>query len=308
MSWRKLGMIYRPEGDRPWARRNAAYPTADLIAPDRLRVYVTSLDEQNFGQGGYVDLDPSDPRRVLNVSDQPVLELGPIGDFDDSGANPFTVVQFRGRRLIYYQGWQRLHRAPFAVFTGLAIEQPDGRFAKHARVPVLERTSEEPHIRGAPWAIEEAGRLRLWYVASSRWSPRGEGLHYHVTIRHAESEDGVTWRPSPGFCLEPEDDEYAVGRPCVVRDADKYRMWYSVRSFSRPYAIGYAESDDGLTWRRMDDQAGIGRSESGWDSEMICFPNVIDVGDRRLLFYNGNGHGLTGFGCAEWVGPKPAAR
>jgi hypothetical protein len=75
-------------------------------------------------------------------------------------------------------------------------------------------------------------------------------------------------------------------------------MWFSVRSHSRPYRIGYAESADGRRWERMDHRAGIAASASGWDSEMICYPAVIDAGGRRLLFYNGNRHGATGFGVA----------
>ncbi|HEX4183823.1 MAG TPA: hypothetical protein VHY34_11260 [Caulobacteraceae bacterium] len=301
MSWRKLGMIYKPSGVSDWAVTNAAYPTTDLRSPDRLRIYFTSLDSQNFGRGGFLDVDPADPRRILHIAERPILDIGEIGDFDDSGANPFAVIEFENRRLMYYQGWQRTLRAPFTVFTGLAIEEPDGSFRKWSRVPVLERTAEEPHIRGAPCLMIDGGRLRMWYVSSARWTRRAEGLHYHVSIRHAVSGDGVNWTADPGLCIQPAANEYAVGRPWVVRDGDAYRMWYSVRSFDQPYAIGYAESDDGLTWRRLDDHAGIFRSKSGWDSEMICFPNVVDVGGRRLLFYNGNHHGASGFGCAEWV-------
>jgi hypothetical protein len=31
---------------------------------------------------------------------------------------------------------------------------------------------------------------------------------------------------------------------------------------------------------------------------MICYPAVVDVNGRRLMFYNGNRHGATGFGVA----------
>lgn len=301
MAWRKLGMVYRPAGDRPWALTHAIFPTTDLRGPDRLRVYITCLDADSFGRGGYVDLDPADPLRVLDVGQEPVLDIGEIGDFDDAGANPFAVVPFKGRRLMFYQGWQRTLRSPLQAFTGLAFEGADGRFERWARVPVLERTHEEPHIRGAPCVISDGERLRLWYVASSHWTPRDGGLFYHCVIRHAVSDDGVTWTVHPHVCLEPSGADYAVGRPWVVHEAGRYRMWYSIRSFDQPYRIGYAESEDGVRWDRQDDRAGIDRSPEGWDSEMICFPNVIRVGERLLLFYNGNRHGASGFGCAEWI-------
>jgi len=118
-------------------------------------------------------------------------------------------------------------------------------------------------------------------------------------IRHAESADGLHWSDGGPVCIGHDlPDEFGISRPWVVRDADCYRMWYAIRSRSTPYRIGYAESTDGLTWVRKDDEAGIQRSEDGWDAEMICFPAVIDVHGKRLMFYNGNRHGATGFGVA----------
>ena len=73
-------------------------------------------------------------------------------------------------------------------------------------------------------------------------------------------------------------------------------MWFSCRG--RTYRIGYAESADGRSWLRADERAGIGVSESGWDSESIEYPHVFDHGGRRYMLYNGNGYGKTGFGLA----------
>jgi len=47
--------------------------------------------------------------------------------------------------------------------------------------------------------------------------------------------------------------------------------------------------------------AGIERSHSGWDSEMICYAYAVDAGSHRYLFFNGNRHGSTGFGVARWI-------
>lgn len=66
-----------------------------------------------------------------------------------------------------------------------------------------------------------------------------------------------------------------------------------------PYRIGCAESADMLSWSRDDSKAGIAPSVSGWDSDMVCYPHVVRVGDRHLMFYCGNGFGASGFGVAE---------
>ena len=73
-------------------------------------------------------------------------------------------------------------------------------------------------------------------------------------------------------------------------------MYYSYRG--EMYRIGYAESEDGLEWNRMDEHAGIAPSESGWDSEMICYPCLFEYEGRRYMSYNGNGYGKSGFGIA----------
>jgi hypothetical protein len=53
-----------------------------------------------------------------------------------------------------------------------------------------------------------------------------------------------------------------------------------------------------VRWQRRDAEAGIDVSPEGWDSESIEYPCVIDHGEKRYLFYNGNRYGQTGVGLA----------
>jgi hypothetical protein len=75
-------------------------------------------------------------------------------------------------------------------------------------------------------------------------------------------------------------------------------MFYSIRTRSKGYRLGYAESKDGVTWQRRDDDVGIDVSADGWDSEMIAYASVVAHGDKVYMFYNGNNCGATGFGYA----------
>ena len=118
---------------------------------------------------------------------------------------------------------------------------------------------------------------------------------YH--IKCAESNDGIRWEKSGVVCIDFESrDEYAISRPCVLKEDGIYKMWYSYRG--KTYRIGYAESKDGLQWERKDAEVGINVSESGWDSEMIEYPFVFDHNGKRYMLYNGNGYGKTGIGLA----------
>jgi hypothetical protein len=65
------------------------------------------------------------------------------------------------------------------------------------------------------------------------------------------------------------------------------------------YLLGYAYSDDLVTWIREDNNAGIGLSDEGWDSEMMCYPNIFESNNTVYLLYNGNNFGRNGFGIAK---------
>jgi predicted GH43/DUF377 family glycosyl hydrolase len=300
MKWRKGGLIYVPDGSRWWARSGAQLPTATLVSPEVLRVYYVSKDSDGFGRIGSVDLDARDPRKILEVHPEPVLDLGELGAFDDSGVCPSTVVEVNGKRYLYYQGFQRSQRVPYLTFTGLAIsEAGSDHFQKISRVPITDRTDEEPFIRSTCSILRNGDLWKMWYVSTVKWTRDENGLHYICVIRYATSADGISWKTHPQICLEPDlGDEYAVGRPSVIYEDSLYKMWYSIRSFRQFYTIGYAESADGIRWQRNDAAAGIAKSADGWDSEMICYPFIVDTNNERLMFYNGNGRGVTGFGYA----------
>ena len=118
----------------------------------------------------------------------------------------------------------------------------------------------------------------------------------HV-IKYAESDDGIHWKREGVIAVGLEAaGEYAIARPCVVKDGSLYRMWYSHRGPA--YRIGYAESGDGVSWRRMDESVGIEPSAQGWDSQSIQYAFVFRHRGRLHMLYNGNDYGRTGFGLA----------
>lgn len=299
MNWRKLGRVYCPDGARDWARSYALIPTVEPIGDDRLRIYYASVDDQRFGRVGVLEVDAADPTRVLYDQPNPVLDLGELGCFDDSGVNPAALVETALGTTLYYIGWQRCERVPYTLFAGAALRQPDGSFCRVKRAPVLERTDREPFIRSAVTVVREADGYRCWYVSAHRWTEVNGRQYPEYVIRQTESSDGFAWSEESKLSIDFESpDEFGFGRPWVLKDPDRYRMWYSIRSRTEPYRLGYAESPDGIVWTRMDHCMNLKRSAEGWDSQMICYPCVVDAAGKRYLFYNGNGHGSTGFGVA----------
>lgn len=306
MRWRKLGRVYCPAGEAEWAQTHAFIPTPRLLDRERIRVYAAFLDRGRVGRVGFVELDARDPRRVLRVSERPALDVGEPGAFDDNGVNPLCVVDDgAGRLRMYYVGWQLGVKVPYYLLVGMAVSDDGGEtFTRPSRVPALERSDEGLFVRSASCVMRDGGRWKMWYVAGDRWiEVRGRRVPTYE-MRYLESEDGAAWGPRGEVCMELAGggDEFGFGRPFVLKEGGRFRMWYSIRTVSKRYRIGYADSDDGRAWRRRDDEAGIDVSPDGWDSEMICCSAVLPTAHGTYMFYNGNNHGETGFGAAVLEG------
>lgn len=300
MRWEKRGRIYAPDGSKPWAHHYAFPPTPYRLSDEILRIYLAFCDSSTVGRLGYVDVDPRDPSRVLGVSEEPLLDIGQPGAFDENGLLPTSIVEHDGKLYLYYVGYQLGHKLRYFQFQGLAISEDGGRsFRRVQRVPVIDRSDAELVNRTSAFVMRDEGVFKMWYVGGSDWTmARGKSLPVY-NMRYLTSPDGVAWGPEGRVVLDfASEDEHAFGRPWVLKDADGYRMFYSVRSHSKGYRLGYAESPDGQAWTRLDDQVGIDVSPDGWDSEMIQYSSVVTVEGRTYMFYNGNNCGQTGFGYA----------
>jgi len=295
-------LVWGPDGHLSWARHSALQPTAIQLDERVLRVYVGMRDDDGVGRVGYVDVAADDPSRVLAVSQEPVLDIGRPGAFDENGVVPCAVVRRGERIFLYYAGYMLGHKVRFIAFGGLAVSDAAGRrFTRMHEVPITDRVDGELYFRVIHCIFEEDGKWRAWYGAGSDYIPHGDRTLPVYDIRYMESPDGIAFPSTAGrrvLALEGG-DEHRVGRPQVVKTADRYRMFYASGTKERPYTLGYAESPDGTQWTRMDDALGLQPSANGWDSRMMSYPNPIAVGDRFYLFYNGNEYGREGFGYAE---------
>jgi hypothetical protein len=299
--WEKLGRVFCASGETPWMQSHAFVPTPFVLDSARIRVYAAFLDGDGIGRVGWVDVAVDDPTCVAAISTSPALDLGEPGSFDDNGVTPMCIVRDdQGTLRLYYTGWQLFPSIRYLMLTGAAVSRDGGlTFARLRTTPVLDRTSEELIARTAAYVERDGATWRVWYAAGSETIVRNRKRTPTYSIRFAESDDGLEWPSAGTEVLTPRPpDEFGVGRPCIVRRPPLCELWHSTRSISAGYRIGLACSEDGLHFTRAD--PGIGPSAGGWDSEMMCFPYVVETAAGRYLFYNGNDYGRTGFGVARW--------
>ena len=295
MTWRKLGLVYAPDGRKPWMLRYAANPTPEWIDGNRFRIYFSSRDDRNRSSIAFVELDITDPTAILHEADEPVLSPGEPGMFDDSGASIGCLVNVGTQRYLYYMGWHLTVVVPWQNAMGLAISDGPGQpFRRVSRFPIVPLDEVDPYTISYPWVRYEDGRFRMWYGSNLAWGAEKQDMR-HV-IKYAESDDGIRWtRPGTIAVDFGRPDEYAICRPCVANEGRRLRMWFCARGPS--YRIWEATSSDGVAWDRRDD-VSLDVSSTGWDSEMVEYPCVFDHAGTRYLLYCGNGYGRTGFGLA----------
>lgn len=298
MKWEKKGQLFVPNNQYSWVKTHAMLPTVDHIKDDLFRVYFSGRDETNISRTGYIEIDINDPTKILNLSESPVIDIGKLGSFDDNGVSPTCIVTHEGKKYFYFMGWNKGSKVRAAEVSGLAISDDSGKtFKRYSKAPIIDRTNLEPYtILVISCIIIEKGIWRMWYDSADEWLH--EGLPKY-NIKYAESTDGINWKREALVSVDYQyKGETRVSRASIIKDEDKYKMWYCYAIESGGYKMGYAESPDGYKFKRMDDNVGISLSTEGWDSEMICYPNVFNHKGKTYMMYCGNGYGKTGFGYA----------
>lgn len=310
--WKKLGKVFTPQEitGRPWLKEFAQAP-ATLVMDDVVRVYFSCRPPadaagQYVSYSAYVDLDRADLFKVRRVADRPILELGGLGEFDEFGTYPVSIIRDGSNIRAYYGGWTRCESVPFDVAIGCAVSNDGGQtFQKLGKGPVLGCSPDEPFVLSGPKIRRYDGIWYLFYIAGRKWKLVDGRAEPVYKIRLATSPDGIHWHKHNKDLIESriEEDE-AQASPDVHYANGKYHMFFSYRFSANyrgrqyGYRIGYASSTDLINWQRDDDRVGIDVSEQGWDAEMISYPHVFSLDGNTYMAYLGDQVGRHGFGLA----------
>jgi predicted GH43/DUF377 family glycosyl hydrolase len=221
----------------------------------------------------------------------PVLTRGAASEWDDHCAAFAAVIHDGTEFRMWYVGNDgEFGRVGYAT-------SPDGStWTKHSGNPVMDP--------GAPGAFDDLGvwpgtvlfdgaRYRMWYTGahgtvSSDWDWR---------IGYAESFDGLNWvrQLLPVLDLGVGWEDTIVYAPSVLFDGARYHMWYTgAGNFA---SIGYAFSEDGLSWTRHDGNPVLG---SGFGHAAVLHDG--DAGVFEMWHTNGSGYSFwhaTSACCSE---------
>ena len=314
--WRKLGKVFTPQdvSGRIWLKEFAQAPST-LVFEDFVRVYFScrpQADEngQYVSYSAYVDLDRTDLFKIRHISEQPIMSLGGLGEFDEFGMYPVSVIRSGDEIRAYYAGWTRCESVPFNVAIGMATSRNGGdTFTKYGTGPILPYSPDEPFVMSGPKIRRFNGTWYVWYIAGRKWKKIDGRAEPVYKIRMASSVDGIHWmKVNKDLILSRIEEDEAQASPDVFFANGKYHMFFCYRRSSHyrskenGYRIGYASSINLIDWVRDDSKSGIDVSDAGWDSEMVSYPHVFDLDGKIYMFYLGDQVGRYGFGLASLDG------
>lgn len=301
--WTRCGRIFCPAGDgffKSHATRTIPY----LRQNGNLRLFFSSRCADDMPHPTFIDVEADKPQKIISINENPMMSLGRKGTFDDSGITPVSILRHGCEDRMYYVGWKRRrYGVSIEASIGLALLKSDGaHLSRIYEGPILAQDINHPLMTAAPFVLFDEDRFKMWYCSGTDWKVTESGPEPIYTVFYAESDDGINWIPHKRPVIDYKYDGEVVSAPWILRVKNKYCMWYSTRGHAtkeaKNYTIGYAESIDGVRWERLDERAGISRSNEGWDSEMICYPSFFSHGDKIYMFYSGNGVGRGGIGYA----------
>lgn len=122
-----------------------------------------------------------------------------------------------------------------------------------------------------PCVVDCVDHLRMYFAASG-----GPGLAF-------SHDGGKSWEKLPRRLLQLDAiDQVGIGTTCVVRDGPTWRLFYTTIQPGNRYFIRYAESADGIEWKKPANNLALDADPEGSCSR----PNVWNDGLRWLMLYS----------------------
>ncbi len=182
------------------------------------------------------------------------------------------------------------------------------------RLDAIRDLTQAPLLSpGEPGAFDDSGAMTAWLVNHEKkkylyylgWNA-GVTVPFYNSIGLAISDDGGQSyrRASRGPIIARDDcDPFFTACPCVLREENVWRMWYPscVRwepvgsTLRHHYNVKYAESNDGLHWRKTE---AVAIDFASQDEYAISRPSVLKTGGRYRMWYSYRGQAYR-IGYAE---------
>ncbi len=131
--------------------------------------------------------------------------------------------------------------------------------------------------------IKIDGKYKMWYTGQAR---------ERSYIGLAESDDGINFKKVSELPIMIPEYPYegeSVMNPCVLYEDGIYKMWYAAGETYEPNVLAYAESSDGINWKKsLINPIFVADKTNLYEQDRVGGCQVIKTDDMGyLMFYIG---------------------
>jgi hypothetical protein len=312
MSWNKGKQLFHWEiYPKNISLSHASVPFALHLEGDNFMIYFGARNEKGHSVPFCIKAQIGNGQILLRGEPiGPLMNVGDMGTFDDSGVMPTCVVKHDGAYWMYYIGWNPQVTVSYRLSIGLAISQDGIHFERYSSAPLMDRSLEEVYFNTAPYVLKGEEGWEMYYVSCTGWKVLEGKTEPQYTVKRAFSNDGIHWNRENKIILDYDDMGEAFGRPCLVNfGAAEKLLFFSYRKLSgyrnvigNAYQTAYAQWDDKrkIWQKKYEDTLPLGQP-GVWDEQMACYGHVFEHSGIYWMLYNGNDFGKSGFGYAQWI-------
>jgi len=274
----------------------------------------------SFFDSGNQETETSVDRSILRKYElNPVYERPPAGSSADISQvfDPFVLFHSGHYTMWYSSGLEYLNtprQGSFGIEYATSPNGLDWSFRGVALEPGQSGDWDSFHLE-APSVLYDSrdGKFKMWYSALS--SPDSNTLRYVYRIGYAESSDGISWvkydnDSTTGLpyvnsdpVIVPEErgfDSLGITDPHVIKKDIGYAMWFTAIGEDNERRIGYAESVDGINWKKSG--VSVLRPEYYWEGSGVFQPFVLKSGGFYEMWYGAYPESIEGKGVGGLVG------
>lgn len=310
MRWAKLGCIFNIGSKPPYMVSHAQLPVVLPLGEDRgtkVRVYFCSRDAEIQSRPFYFEGEITENGfEVTKIMEQPLLDLGKPGMFDDSGVMFSSWLVHDNALLMYYIGWTRRVKVPYQLSIGLAISHDGGlSFKRYADGPILTCNSQDSFCVSRPVVVKHMNIYVMLYWFSDGWVDRGDEKELWYGLAVTESDNPYTFSGERRH-IQLFDRSVAYAPSSVLKKGDEFIVFLCVRGVfdfrtdpTKSYRVYYTKTRDFVEFTPPQPASGLEPNGEGFDSTMSEYLWVFKSNSDVFGMYNGDGFGKTGVGLAK---------
>ena len=233
-----------------WNEQKAATGISPIFFDGRWWLYHGGIDSGGTDRiGVHISSGASISGRWDDAVENPILDIGAPGAWDDTLVDHPSVIVYDGELLMYYGGYQGT-----ASRIGLAKSTDGINWVKSDSNPVLSPGNSgawEDAGVGHPSVIYDGSQFVMAYRG---WEVGDPDTRSRIGI--ATSDNGIDWQrladnPVLEYGDQGEWDEFGLLAPRLWSDDGRYYMNYSGKDVgSRLSSVGHAYADSLASWKK----------------------------------------------------------